>query len=259
MKNILLPLYIIGIVSACSPSPESQTESNVAPPSYEYKTFKVSSEKMVKHDQGIDTAYFLSTYPEFADQQINQFVQENLVLDSGKTSLEQMGKEFIDAYEKFYEQAEFKRSWFREETDSVVVQTPSYIGFTSFFYEYMGGAHGNYYTRYYNYDTSTNKEILLDEIIDESRLATLTTIAEGIFRKQENLEDTTSLSENYFFKDDKFALPRNFILQKEGLLFIYSIYEIKPYVSGETKLLIPYSAIDTLLTPYGKQLLEELN
>lgn len=256
MKNTLIPLLILCVTAACTSSPESKEVSGS--PVYEYKTFKITSDNTVSQEDGTDTAYYLVTYPEFSDPQINQYVQNNLVLDSGHTSLEQMGEEFIRGYDKFYDDVEFKRTWFLEKRDSVAIQTKNYIGFSTFFYSYTGGAHGNYYTRYHNYDITTHKEIQLNDIVAENDQAALTTIAEGFFRKQENLTDTASLSNGYFFEDAKFFLPDNFILQKQGLLFLYTIYEIKPYVNGETKLLIPYSAIETLLTESGERLREEL-
>lgn len=258
MKNTLLSLLVICLAVACSSSPESKKVSAAELPSFEYKTFKVTSTKTVPVDNGVDTAYYLVTYPEFSDERINQYVQNNLVLDSGQSSLEQMAKEFIREYDRFYDQAEYKRTWFQETRDSVNIQTKSYIGFSSFYYAYTGGAHGNYYTWYHNYNVNTHEALSLTDLIAEKDQEALTSIAEGIFRKQENLDPKTPLDSGYFFENAKFHLPDNFILQKQGILFLYTIYEIKPYVSGETKLLMPYSAIQTLLTPTAKDLIAEV-
>src|SRR3546814_473341 len=130
MKNSLFLLIIACLAISCSQTQKTTDESaSDKLPTYRYETFKITSSKTADLGDGIDTAYFEATYPEFSDEQINQYVQQNIVLDSGETSLEQMGREFIKDYEEFYDQAEFKRIWYQNKADSVAVQTKSYIGF----------------------------------------------------------------------------------------------------------------------------------
>lgn len=221
--------------------------------SYTYETYKVESSKL--QEEG-DTTRFQVNYPVFNDSKINDFIYQRLVVDSGKNSLEEIGDEFIHDYDEYYEQSSFKSSWYVLKNDSVVVQTKDYIGFKSDYESYTGGAHGNYYTNFLNYDVNKNKEFeITDFIIDDTKLLNL---AETIFRKQEKLSENQTLSEDYFFENDVFSLPKNFILEKEGILFIYNIYEIKPYVSGQTELLIPYSSLENLLTPKAKTIIAEI-
>lgn len=261
MKNIRLNFILsISLTSiflfSCSSIKQSNEESNDGPAlSYFYKTFRITSSKPL---EGTDTTYFYLAYPEFSDAQINEYVQNHLVLDSGKNSIEEMGTEFIGDYDKFYDEVEYKRPWYQEKKDSVKVQTESYIGFSATFESYTGGAHGVYYILFNNYDPQQNKEILLNDIINENKLPELTTISEKIFRKQEEIDETHSLTDGYFFEEGIFHLPDNFILQKDGILFLYNIYEIKPYVSGYTRLLIPYNSIQDLLTTKGKEIVGEI-
>lgn len=208
--------------------------------------------------QNSDTTYFYVSYPEFSDAKINEYVQSHLVLDSGKVSVEEMGKEFITAYDQFYDEVEYKRPWYQEKRDSVNIQTVNYIGFSSNFESYTGGAHGLHYILYNNYDVKENKELSISDIIHQSNMEELIKAAEGIFRKQEGISETHSLLEDYFFEDGIFSLPNNFILQHEGILFLYNIYEIKPYVSGYTDLFIPYSTIKDMLTPEAKEIIAGL-
>jgi hypothetical protein len=208
--------------------------------------------------EGNDTTYFYVSYPEFADAKINEYVQSHLVLDSGASSIEEMGRKFIMDYDKTYDELEYKWAWYQEKKDSVQVQTNSYIGFSSNFESFTGGAHGVYYTLYNNYDVKENKELLIGDIIDQNHSEELTKIAEAIFREQEGISETHSLTDGYFFENGIFSLPNNFILQHDGILFLYNIYEIKPYVSGYTKLLIPYGSIQDMLTSKGKEIIAEL-
>lgn len=255
--NYILSISLISIfLFSCSSIKQSNDESNDGPAvSYFYKTFRITSSKPL---EGSDTTYFYLAYPEFSDTQINEYVQNHLVLDSGKNSIEEMGTEFIGDYDKFYDEVEYKRSWYQEKKDSVKVQTESYIGFSANFESYTGGAHGVYYILFHNYDIKQNREISLSDIISEGKISELTTISEKIFRMQEEIDETHSLTDGYFFDQGVFSLPDNFILQKDGILFLYNIYEIKPYVSGYTRLLIPYNSIQDLLTTKGEEIVGEI-
>lgn len=260
MKTIHLnSIFYCGLLSiflfSCSSISHSNKESNAPLASYYYKTFRITSSKPLK---GSDTTYFLITYPEFSDAKINEYVQSHLVLDSGESSIEDMGTKFIMGYDKLYDELEYKWAWYQEKKDSVQVQTDSYIGFSSNFESFTGGAHGVYYRFYNNYDLKQNKELFLDDIISQNYIEELTRTAEEIFRKQEGISKTHSLTDGYFFENGVFNLPSNFILQPEGILFLYNIYEIKPYVSGETKLLIPYKFLQNMYTFKGKEIIAEL-
>ena len=231
---------------------ESTTsESGLA--SYRYEIFQVESSKA--QEEG-DTTMLKVKYPIFEDQKINDYIHFKWIVDSGKSSLEEMGDEFINDYDEYYEQSSMKSHWFMSKNDSVAIQTKDYIGFRSDVESYTGGAHGNYYTLFLNYDVQENKEFEISDFIND--YDGLVNLAEGIFRKQEELSDNQSLSEAYFFEDGIFSLPKNFILEKEGILFMYNIYEIKPYVSGHTELTIPYASLENLLTTKAKTIIAEI-
>lgn len=253
---ILLCTILSIFLFSCNSLQKTEVTSNEASlPEYEYKTYRIESNKPL---EAPDTTYYSLVYPVFSDPKINEYVQNNIVLDSGKTSIEQMGEEFIKDFDKFYDEVEYKRAWFQEKKDSVTIQSENYIGFSSEYYAYTGGAHGNYYTMFNNYDVKQNKEILLNDIISADKLAAVTKIAEEIFRKQEGITATHSLTDGYFFDEGIFYLPKNFILKDDGILFLYNIYEIKPYVSGITELLIPYTSIQELMTQEGKEFSTEI-
>lgn len=241
---------------SCSAVKHSEQSNDAALAPFYYKTFKINSTKPL---EGTDSTYFLITYPQFEDSLINDYVLYHIVLDTGKTNVEEMGKAFIDDYDDFYEKAEFKRPWYFEKQDSVQIQTENYIGFKSNMHSYTGGAHGNYYIFFTNYSLTQNRSLFLPDFIENEHYDAFEKIAENIFRKQEGLSIDHPLNEEYFFEDGIFTLPLNFILQKEGFLFLYNIYEIKPYVSGITELFIPYSAILEMLTEEGKEYIHSIN
>lgn len=240
---------------SCSSIQESNKETNDSLASFYYKTFRITSSKLLP---GTDTTYFYLSYPEFSDSTINEYVQSHLVLDSGENSVEDMGKKFVMEYDKLYDELDYKWAWYQEKKDSVQIQSDNYIGFSTNFESFTGGAHGVYYRFYNNYDVKQNKELFLDDIISQDNIEKLTSLAEGIFRKQEGISEAQPLTEGYFFENGVFSLPGNFILQPRGILFLYNIYEIKPYVSGETRLLIPYDSLQDMLTAEGKEIMAEI-
>lgn len=220
---------------------------------YTYKSYSIESNKALEGD---DKTYFRADYPEFSNPKINDYVQKNIVLTKEEESLESVGESFIADYDQFYEEVEFKRPWFEERMDSVKTQTPDYIGFASNFSTYTGGAHGNYGTIYNNYNVVENTAYTLQDFINDR--SALLKIAEEKFRQDEEISADHSLADAYFFEDGVFSLTDNFILQKNGLLFHYNVYEIKPYSSGHTELNVPYKSIETLLTPVAKAIIADI-
>ena len=77
----------------------------------------------------------------------------------------------------------------------------------------------------------------------------MTKIGERIFRNDEKISSTASLTENYFFENGKFNLPENFYISNKGLVFLYNPYEIKPYVAGTTELVIPFANLKKIAKP----------
>ena len=128
----------------------------------------------------------------------------------------------------------------RQDSSLTTIQIDRYV--------YAGGAHGSNYTGFVNWNTKTNRKIDLSDILIKGYNERLTEAGEKIFRAQEKLNDSGSLS-NYFFKDGKFSLNNNFLITPIGLRFLYNEYEIKPYSDGATELLIPYAQIRSLLRP----------
>lgn len=103
-------------------------------------------------------------------------------------------------------------------------------------------------THFINWNTKKARSIKLNDILIDNYSDELNKIAEAIFRKNENLNATASLS-GYNFKDGQFAMNNNFLITPIGLKFLYNNGEAKPASYGQVILFIPYSQILTLLRP----------
>lgn len=106
----------------------------------------------------------------------------------------------------------------------------------------------NTITYFINWNTKKSGIIKLSDILNGQYPDQLNKIAETIFRKNENLSATASLS-GYSFKNGQFALNNNFLITPIGLKFLFNSGEAKPDSYGQVILFIPYSQILTLLRP----------
>jgi hypothetical protein len=166
------------------------------------------------------------------------------------TSLELMSKKFLKSYDDFRKTNARSGMFFTlDDSVKVIHQDSSLTTLEVRGYSYTGGAHGSTSVGFINWDTKAGKNLKLDDVLVEGYHDKLNAVAEKIFRKNEKLSDTASLTTNYFFKDNKFALNTNFSITPLGIKFLYNQYDIKPYAAGITELFIPYAQIKSLVQP----------
>ena len=195
--------------------------------------------------------YARITYPYFLDEDentgINSFLLNNFTKGTKSSSFKDLCAYFIKQHDSVdVDTFESTRNWVSEKNIKVKFQYYPFISLGTTWYEFTGGAHGNHGTVFINYNCETQSNITLSDLFDAKQQIELTKIAEQIFRKNEGLKETDDYS-NYFFDNGKFVLPDNFSIRKDGLLFQYGIYEIKPYVDGTTDLFVPFDDIKNLI------------
>ena len=259
MRNICLILLVIVFFSACQwgETPTQKPDINTDTLAFKYDTIKYRAPDCgSKADSACSVA--LIVYPKFAGQTVlNDSVMQKL-MSAGynnpdkkpDTSLQSFADNFIKGYVKdnpkqyspdmFYT-LNLKANVLRQDSALTTLQFDGYI--------YQGGAHGASSVTFINWNTKGNTTVTLADVLTEGYKAKLTAVADTIFRKQEQLSDTSSLARDYFFKDNKFALNDNYLFTPIGIRFLYNQYEIKPYAAGTTDLFIPYSRIRSLLRP----------
>ena len=226
--------------------------------SYQYKTLKKESKAIITADQDTIISTIGLTYPVFKNpvwnEQVKQLIFNSETEKSNYANYDEYLNAFVNSSEEANtEEEENPRSWSQDITVRVEPQFAGTqtLSLSLFSDSYTGGAHPNSSLIYVNYDVFSRKVIKLSDLINPAMMARLTYIASTIFRKQEGLSPTESL-ENYFFENQKFSLNANFLITKKGLLFYYNPYEIRPYAFGPMELLVPYTAISSLLkiNPY---------
>jgi hypothetical protein len=151
------------------------------------------------------------------------------------------------------DQEPYQRSEFSSKYEiGVVTSTLVSVRFSNFMYS-AGAAHPLSYVDGFNYDVSGGKPIALQDLfianspylehISEKAIADL---------KVQFKDDLESLAEWI----DTGAAPKNenyqtFIIKPEGLLVIFSPYQVGPYVIGTPEVLIKYSDLRDILNPNG--------
>jgi len=115
------------------------------------------------------------------------------------------------------------------------------------FYDYAGGAHGNYGSTFYCYDIINKKQLHLSDILNADS-ATLQPIVEHYFRIQYHVK-ATSLKGILF--EEHLALTDNFYLTEKGIGFLYNPYEVASYAQGQVNVFVPFTAVKEHLTAYA--------
>lgn len=232
---------------------------------YSMENYRLESQVETNVTDTMGKTYYQVSYPKFDETtmgELNLYLESRLAFiypDTSSTSIEEAATAFIKNFDDFQkEDVHSPFPWYTNTEVYVPVNTPRYLGLEVRTDNYTGGAHGSHGILFTNYDLQENREIKLDEVIVAGKMDTLTQLAETIFlenEKQARGEDTPISS--FFFEDDQFILNDNFLLKKDSILFLYNIYEIKPYSDGITKLAIPYTQINDLLSPKAKELISQ--
>ncbi len=141
-------------------------------------------------------------------------------------------------------------NWEIDEQTIAIFQKADILGFVESNYEYSGGAHGVYSSFYYNYDFKSDSLLGLSDLFVENYEPALEELINAQIRKDLEIADDALLSDNDFFVE-VVPVTSNFTLTNIGILFLYNVYEIAPYVYGSIVVEIPYEAMDTLILNGG--------
>jgi hypothetical protein len=263
MKKIASALILVTGIYACTNQKRTEkvidsaasavTAASTDSLTYSYDSVKVYSKTAVSTNKLVtDTAKAVIVYPVFSDQKVNKYLQDNVIELAGKKGIYNTYKDeaagFIKEFDVFLvKNRTSHESWFQHMDLKVKANYPNYLSVLHTYTDYKGGAHANTLYTYFNYNPKTYQVITLDSLIKPEEMPKLKSVAEAIFRKNENLAPHASLSEGYFFAEGLFSLPATFTVTKEGIKFLYNPYEIKAYAAGTTELTVPFSKIKDIM------------
>ena len=112
------------------------------------------------------------------------------------------------------------------------------VTFSQFDNSYSGGAHNHYNVTYATFDLKTKKKLGLNDIIQANAKDRILALIKK-YNASELKEYGTDLTE--------LQVSDNFYLAENGLMLVYSPYEIAPWVFGMPELFVPYDELKDLI------------
>ena len=113
-------------------------------------------------------------------------------------------------------------------------------------YVFTGGAHGMPLSEYLIFDTRTQTQIKLDDILRDGKQSKFKTLAYTAYKAwiPSVAKDVSDYEKNW-----PFTLSDNVTFSDQGLNIRYQHYDIAPYAYGMPVLTIPYSQLGDIIKP----------
>lgn len=200
------------------------------------------------------SAYVRIFYPQISNLN-NQSVQNkiNSLLETEFMQAKNWFNDFIADTDYI---SEFPPDWvFSFETDfRVTLNNTDFLSLVLDYYEYTGGAHGNYYSIGYNIRLSDGEILTLKDILKPNSLQAL---SEFCVEEILNMFDANSLNDAGFFEDDlDISDDQDFYITPDALVIQFDPYEVAPFAMGSIEVKLKLSQIKNILKEnliYNKQ------
>jgi hypothetical protein len=160
-------------------------------------------------------------------------------------------QEAVDSLEMWMEREraetgeDYLKNWAFQATPDVIYNQDNRLSFKIDYYSYSGGAHGNPFALCYNYDLKTGKKLEIADLFAPSQVISLK--KEALRRIKLTYEGSLKddLSDlGFLISDEEFELSKDFYYSPAGVGFVYSPYEIGPYVMGFVEVFVPFKALN---------------
>ncbi len=163
--------------------------------------------------------------------------------EASSPNIEAAADSLIDMYRLAYEELDHFETGYSMDVEGNLTFLDSTAVLELNNYYYMGGAHGNYGTLYYNFNTNNGQVIEYENFVRDSTLfKTITEQQLSTYLESSALYQEHDVRLSDLFWGDEFFLPANFRLAKDSIEFIYNPYEAAPYVLGQIEFKVPYQA-----------------
>jgi Protein of unknown function (DUF3298)/Deacetylase PdaC len=121
---------------------------------------------------------------------------------------------------------------------------------------YKGAAHPNSFSEVLNYDVTNGKIIKLGDLFapNSKFLQTISAYSIKDLKSQAKAGGANSMLTDETIQDGAGADPKNFKswnITKKGLEISFDSYQVGPYAAGPQRVVIPYSALKTIIKPDG--------
>lgn len=249
MKQLIYLLSIAIFAVSCNKANKTAENSNTnATLTFEEKEYNIKSSQGKTDETEIDVTIPIAQGESEAAKNINDAIFKTIKsivgqVDDTSANYDTLFSKFISDYETFIkENTDYTAAWSAEIEGSVVHSDSNIVNIKLDSYTFTGGAHGNSNATSLLFDSKTGKELSIKDIVNDT--VALSNIAEKKFREKYNIQPDKAInSTGLMFPDDKFILPQNIFVSKEGLQLYYNPYEIAPYSEGTKDIDISYDEI----------------
>ena len=121
------------------------------------------------------------------------------------------------------------------------------IGCNINWYQYTGGAHGGTLITCRNYRLEDGSVVTLDNYFKPGYEKVLIPILDKLLLKETGSPDREHLDEYGYFPEVPMFVPDNFEILKDSIAFIFNQYDIAPYSTGITTLVVPEDDIRAII------------
>lgn len=191
------------------------------------------------------SAYIRIYYPQISglnnpsvENKINSFLQSEFM--QSKTWYD----DFVSDTEAA---AEFPPDWvFTFETDyRITYNKKGFVSIVLDYYEFTGGAHGNFYSIGYNIRTTDGNVLTLSDILKENSVDAL---SEFCTEEILNMFEANSLTEAGLFEDElNLTYEQDFFVKPNTLIIQFDPYEIGPFAMGSIEVELNFDKIKNIL------------
>lgn len=114
-------------------------------------------------------------------------------------------------------------------------------------YAYMGGAHGNSSRLLFNFDLTNARLVNESDLFTDNYIEPLTQlIKQQIVEDNAEMESVADLNDFHFY-EDQIKPNNNFYITAEGVVYVYNPYDIAPYSTGQTMVLLTFDKLKPIL------------
>lgn len=164
-------------------------------------------------------------------------------------------KEYRDANLNIYQEDPsfgYGMNWSEVAHMEVVYNSNGLLSLGRHWYNYTGGAHGNYGASFYVIDLNQGKYLTLDDVLLPQYHGEVSLmIQQKVLEMYRNAKNETL--QDLGFDTEAIKPTGNFYLTDKGIGFYYSPYEVGPYAVGRVEVFIPFKEMNEFLTEAYRQ------
>lgn len=191
-------------------------------------------------------------FDKLADALSSKWPERQTEANDTENSLLEYAKDHYNSIEE----DDFFPSYYSYDSISIGRVDSNVLSLIDTYSDYSGGAHGMYGTTGYTYDVQSGEELTLsDLLIDEENF--YDAASEYVIAKLEEEFDDELFPEYKETVKESFENGANYYLDASGIVVIYNVYEVGPYVIGDAKVTLPYKEFSSYikeqyLAPQGR-------